>query len=619
MSSSWKAPPKLKEPYSTWKTEIEIWKNFTDIDEEKQGGALFLSLPDPSSARDAALELGPTIINSPEGVKGILAKLDTLFLKDDNVLLYQSWKAFINFKRSSSMNMTDYTIEFNRLYNICKVKKLVLPTGVLAIQFLESANLGESQTRLALATCSTMDYDSMKAQVLKISTDIAIPSTSKILDASEIKVENPTFHAEFNEDYAEYETQDCLDELEEPNDTYFGYGGWNTASSNPARRPWNRGNYGGGYGRYQSRGGGTQQPWRSQNQSQNYWKNSKPTQPNKPQGSYQKPSSKNRQPNPPDRFGRPRQCRECLSIYHLEDSCPENSSNIVLLTDEVTPASSLLEETIGCMVVDSGCIHTVCGQVWLESYVDSLSCKDKKSINTKESKGVFRFGNGASFRSMKRVTIPIYLGALRTRIETDVIKCEIPLLFSKNSLKKGNGSINFTRDTIQILNQTLTLENTSTGHYILRLSRDPNCPIEEVRDVLFSVNLDDIDPIKLRATAAKWHKQFAHPPPSKLIDLLHRAKINHPELAKIITEISDSCDTCQRYRKSPNKPAVAFPLASRFNQTVAMDLKDIRPGLKIIHLVDHATRYGQAAVVKNKSSGEIVKKIFEIWIRVFVP
>ena len=617
MSSSWKAPPKLKEPYSTWKTELEIWENFTEIEKKKQGGALFLSLPNPSSARDAALELGSTVINSDNGVKAIVEKLDSLFLKDDNILTYQAWKAFIHFKRCSSMNMTDYTIEFNRLYIACKAKKLEVPTGVLAIQFLESANLSEGQHRLALATCDKMEYDVMKAQVLKISTDLVVPSTSQILQPNEIKVEKTTLHTEYGDAFADQEAEEYQppgdDEEEEYSDTLYGYSNWNNHGASQ-RRPWNR-----GYSRRPFRPGVAATARKNQETTQGSWRGgySRPPQQNRYQDLNQKPAAKNKQPNPADRYGRPQQCRECLSIYHFEDSCPELAGNIVLLTDEVMTTSTLLEETIGCMVVDSGCIHTVCGKVWLESYIDSLSCKDRKSILVKESTSRFRFGNGASFSSMKKVTIPVYLGTLRARIETDVVQCEIPLLFSKNSLKKGHGSINFTKDTIQILDQNLKLGNTSTGHYVLRLSRNPESSVAEVSDVLFNVNLEDMDSSRLRATAKKWHKQFTHPPAAKLIDLLSRANIKHPDIAKIITEVSETCDICLRYRKPPNKPVVAFPLANRFNETVAMDLKDIRPGLKIIHLIDHATRYSQAAIVNNKSSTEIVRKIFDLWIRVF--
>lgn len=119
MSSDWKAPPKLKEPYSDWKVELEIWQNFTSVDKKKQGGAVFLSLPNPSSARDAVLQLGSAVINSETAVAQITAKLDTLFLTDTNILTYQAWKQFIKFKRSQNMNMNDYSIEFNKRYNSC--------------------------------------------------------------------------------------------------------------------------------------------------------------------------------------------------------------------------------------------------------------------------------------------------------------------------------------------------------------------------------------------------------------------------------------------------------------------------------------------------------------------
>lgn len=157
MSSDWKAPPKLQEPYTAWKEELKIWQNFTTIAKEKQGGAVFLSLPNPSSARTAVLELGSTVINSVSAIDEITKKLDTLFLTDKNILTYQAWKQFIKFMRPQSMNMSDYSIEFNKRYNNCKINDIKLPEPVLAIQFLESANLPEAQHKLALATCDKMD------------------------------------------------------------------------------------------------------------------------------------------------------------------------------------------------------------------------------------------------------------------------------------------------------------------------------------------------------------------------------------------------------------------------------------------------------------------------------
>ena len=178
MSSHWKAPPKLKEPYISWKEELKVWENFTDLEKTKQGGALFLSLPDPSSARNAVLELGAAVINSATGVDKIIEKLDTIYLKDGHIATYQAWQAFNKFRRPSNMKMADYTVEFNRLYNACKKNSLTLPTGLLAIQYLESSNIPAEQHRLALATCESMDFDTMKSQILKITTDIRDTSSA---------------------------------------------------------------------------------------------------------------------------------------------------------------------------------------------------------------------------------------------------------------------------------------------------------------------------------------------------------------------------------------------------------------------------------------------------------
>ena len=221
MAHNWKAPPKLKEPYSTWKEELTIWSSFTDLPTIKQGAAVFLSLPDPSSARDAVLELGSTVISAEGAVKKITDKLDSLFLKDKKILSYQAWKSFINFKRPSAMNMVDYTIEFNKLYTTCKNNDMSLPTGVLAIQFLESANLPEAQHKLALATCASMEYEEMKSQILKIFTSLARPTTSTILQPHEIKVESDTLAAECYDEEQELYDEDYPEE--EVNDTLYGY------------------------------------------------------------------------------------------------------------------------------------------------------------------------------------------------------------------------------------------------------------------------------------------------------------------------------------------------------------------------------------------------------------
>ena len=58
------------------------------------------------------------------------------------------------------------------------------------------------------------------------------------------------------------------------------------------------------------------------------------------------------------------------------------------------------------------------------------------------------------------------------------------------------------------------------------------------------------------------------------------------------------------------------PIARDFNESAAMDIKFYH-GKPILHLIDHATRYSAASIVRYKDRDVIISKIFEIWISYF--
>ena len=56
-------------------------------------------------------------------------------------------------------------------------------------------------------------------------------------------------------------------------------------------------------------------------------------------------------------------------------------------------------------------------------------------------------------------------------------------------------------------------------------------------------------------------------------------------------------------------------MADRFNQTVAMDLKEYKHHKTwILHLIDCATRYSVACLIPTKRKETVVQRIFQIWI-----
>ena len=131
----------------------------------------------------------------------------------------------------------------------------------------------------------------------------------------------------------------------------------------------------------------------------------------------------------------------------------------------------MLRETLGCGVVDSGCITTVCGDIWYKSYVETLSENDRRRIISKSSDHKFRFGVGKIFHSKEEVILPMYIDDIQILMKIQVIEAKIPLLISRNSLKKANAHLNFEKDTLDILGKQISLKVTTSGHYCIPLRK----------------------------------------------------------------------------------------------------------------------------------------------------
>ena len=89
----------------------------------------------------------------------------------------------------------------------------------------------------------------------------------------------------------------------------------------------------------------------------------------------------------------------------------------------------LLTEIWNCAVIDSGASKTVCGNQWLDVFLDSISDFDKNKIVFSESNSYFKFGIGSSIKALYSVSLP-------------VIKCRCcrrgySIITLKGFLKKG--------------------------------------------------------------------------------------------------------------------------------------------------------------------------------------
>lgn len=562
MSSNIKNPPLFAEndDYDIWKRDIELWSEFTDLPAEKKAIAIHLSLT--GKARQASSELKVDELKSVTGVKTLLEKLDRVFLQDGNWKCFNAYLTFENYRREPEASIDDYLSEFDRRYFKLRECDVTLPDAIVACRLLKSCNLSDVHFQLALSTTSVMSFESMRLTLKKLFTDIGGKAIAGMSSDNSL--------------------QHVTSVKSEPIETFYGTGSrYNRGRGN---RRMGRNNYRGNDGR---------------------------------------------KSNPTDYRGFVSKCFECGSESHWARYCPqarsgfskqggrhenyygEEESELTLVANEVVKTGSreFSIETIGNAVLDSGCSRTVCGVGWFDCFLETLSDAERNKVVYEATNSTFKFGDGKLLKSIKRAVIPCQLAGKHVKIRTDVVESNIPLLFSKESMKKAEMKINLVDDSAFVFGREVQLESTSSGHYILPLCRAPTS--ECVHAVLFSCDLLDND-----AVAKKLHRQFAHPSADRLKKLLKNAGRNDEGLLRSIDKMTDNCDTCKRFKKPPPRPIVSMPLGNSFNDTVSADLKKWK-GVYFLVFVDVFSRYCQAVVIHNKLPATIITAFFTNWICFF--
>ena len=598
-----KIPPafdKNTDGYEKFIRKFKLWQNVTNVPKQKQANLLILRLDEDT--QDSVLEaVSDETLQTDEGIDEVIEHLDSLFKKDEAISAFELYEEFESYRRKPGQSISDFCNEFQKLWNKCKSKGEI---DILAYRVLKAANLTLKQEQLVKATVTDLQYEEVVKQLKRV-------FTLKTID----KKEKP--------DTDVVKTEDAQEE-----ETLFNKG-VKFKTSRPYNSPW----------RGRQRPAPEQSSYKQNNQS--YQHNYQPYQQNHQPYQHSYRGRKGR--NPPDRFGNPSKCSICQSINHFAKECPDRKSygtyheeneqydedhesfhssvsyNIQLYQNsesEPTKLKGLLYEALGAGVIDSGAVKTVCGKTWLKCYIDMLNDSQKRHIYYSKSNNVFKFGDGGRVLSLNKVKLPVVIGKTCASIETDIVDSDIPMLISKDSLIKAEAQLNFQNDTCVILGQNINLKVAKSGHYLLPLNEKKQLMIDSERKKKVSVTLftRDLNPSQI---AVKLHSQFAHPPAEKLIRLVKTQPGNNQEVIEEIRKVSSNCTVCQEYKKPPLRPVVSLPMATRFNEAVAMDLKQFDNNLYMLHIIDMATRLSAAAVIHSKKPEVIVREIFRQWISVY--
>ena len=464
MPLSNKCPPELesKEDYENWKDDVMTWCDLTDLPKEKHALAIQLSLT--GRARQAAKQLSRETLKVATGVDVLMKKLDDVFLLDKGRRQFFAFHELYNLRRKTEAYVKTFISEFENIYFKFTKQGMTLPDPVIAFMLLASCNLSDDKVQLVMSAVRNVTLDEMK-NVLK---RVFGGETENTFSSDAVKVE-PVFQS-----------------AKSSSETLYARGG---SSNNRGRFRGTRGR--GGYGR-----GSTQQrSWRGGSYSRGF-----------AQQQYSRGGGGGgRRLNRLDEDGNITRCVICESKYHWAKDCQhahENNPSLNALenTDscevsdiadnaedpesvhlllfmgytsgdqQYNKLNKLVSDSHGYALLDTGCSTTVCGEEWLNHYVQNLTEYDASKIVEKTSSASFTFGDGASVKSLKRVLLPVYIGGKRSKLETDVVKCNVPLLLSKSSMKKGKMILDFERDIAELGGEKILLSTAASGHYLLPLT-----------------------------------------------------------------------------------------------------------------------------------------------------
>ena len=570
---------------------------------------------------------------------------------------------FINYKKPSDISIGEYLREFKRRYRMLQECREDTTTHLfddelLAYFCLHNANLNPEQVRLVKATVQKLTLEEMETTLKRTYGEIPRASTSSMSSNSgyRIKEEPPTMYThddqyqyydqypEYEEYYEDYSSQypstsdsDITDaESGSLNEEQQVYEEENTYYQHyPRPRPPGRGNpYGRGhwqpYGRGRARGhqSGFRRPFNGRPRGMQ----SHPYSNQKGQGIQSQSYSNQQAPGIT--------CYNCRKIGHCARDCPEKPRTAPKrgsygkfsgptyfqsdfnLNEQDEDTIYLTGEAVNKALLDTGAASTVCGQRWLDVFEETLTPAQKSSIKVKATNKPYRFGDGKVTYASVQKTLPVNICGQDVFLETHVVKNDIPLLLSRTSMKKMKMVIDNEHDKIYALGGQEDLITTASGHIVIPIAKDKaevmmTCATEEDCQVMDTYLVDEKNP---EQCAEHLHKYFGHGPTSKIAHFIRSITgvENGEDVIRALESIKKRCDFCLKTntKEAPHRK-VGLPLGKTFNDTVAMDLKLLKNGQWILHMIDTVTRFSSAACVKSKCADEILRKVFERWISIF--
>ena len=228
MSKKLDNPPPMRDDltYKEWRSDVDIWSDFTSTENSKKGGAVYLTLTG-KARQTVRASVSRDELKSDTGLKSVIDALDLLYLKDDISTGFTAFEDFVSYRRPSGTSIQDFCIEFNIKASRCEEYKMKLPDGVLAYYLLKCANLSDEQTHICKATCSNLTMKDMTDQIKRV-TSTAGRSDKTDSEPQSVNIQPQFYGQDFDDaeiyyEEAEYEYDAGVCEADEggAQDTYY--------------------------------------------------------------------------------------------------------------------------------------------------------------------------------------------------------------------------------------------------------------------------------------------------------------------------------------------------------------------------------------------------------------
>ena len=586
-------------------------------------------------------------------IKQIVKKVEEKLGQTDLEKCSDAWLQFINIKQEPGESASSFVAKFEKAETQLTNVKIIVPNKALAIHLMNRSNM-EEQSKENVLTKTKLDdeneiYPSMKKSIREMKGKLT--KNEDTSTGPKTSVENKTY-------YGRQENVNSKTSRER-SASRFRSDENNRETRNPDERPWRKDQQDrrSRKDRSSSRYGVNRQYSQSRNRSRDFYKQSGRQSFRKGDGdSYRNRNSyRNRRDEGSSRNRRdyPSRDRRDYSSRDRRDSAGNGKRsnsrdrgttsaevNVVHFSEYCKDTLSNSSEVIGdnfdnykgddkdfievvysegnCdidpykLVVDNGCPKTVTGQPWMDAFIES---KGDIQVKLEKENQKFRFGPSQTYTSNKNYEIEVNIGDLKELIKVSVVDADIPLLLGLDYQTKWGMVMDIGEKNIFIKksNQSFKIPP-SSSHWTLPVQN--STLHKQAKNLVFNVNLLDMNESKLRKHVKKVHKNLSHKTEEQLVKLFQMAGKDTTKVRNIIKHVVETCNICRRFKKTPPRPKVAMPKAFTINEVVSVDLKERRDLKKqILYMCDEFSGYMVAEVLNNKLPETVIKAFDKRWVR----